>query len=218
MGDANSVADARMPEAMYFVVVAARETAALAAGGVELSLFTEQGEGEWRRIDAQAREVLRLDLLLKDRDQAADRQTAHIQHLERLVAERDRIVFQRDAELADARAAHLREVDAVRGEHAAADAELSSVRQRIAALDDERERLERAISAQERIIAYRQSARWWLKLPWLRARGDVGPPEGRAMSAARAHRSTSSSPPTTRRTICAAASRASLRIRTMIVA
>ena len=38
------------------------------------------------------------------------------------------------------------------------------------ALAAERERLERALAAQERIIAYRQSARWWLALPWLRMR------------------------------------------------
>ncbi len=31
-------------------------------------------------------------------------------------------------------------------------------------------RLEAALAAKERIIAYRQSARWWLRLPWLRLR------------------------------------------------
>ena len=30
------------------------------------------------------------------------------------------------------------------------------------------ERLERALTSQERIIAYRQTLRWWLALPWLR--------------------------------------------------
>jgi hypothetical protein len=37
-------------------------------------------------------------------------------------------------------------------------------------LREENARLERAIAAQERIIAYRQSARWWIALPWIRAR------------------------------------------------
>ncbi len=47
---------------------------------------------------------------------------------------------------------------------------LGSARQVIAAQGAECERLERAIAAQERIIAYRQSARWWFSLPWLRVR------------------------------------------------
>jgi len=36
--------------------------------------------------------------------------------------------------------------------------------------DSHRDRLQKEIDAQERIIAYRASARWWLKLPWIRAR------------------------------------------------
>ena len=35
-------------------------------------------------------EVLRQDALLKDRDAALDRQTAHVHHLEALIAERER--------------------------------------------------------------------------------------------------------------------------------
>ena len=31
-------------------------------------------------------------------------------------------------------------------------------------------RLDRALEAQERIIAYRQSFRWWLSLPWMRVK------------------------------------------------
>ena len=47
---------------------------------------------------------------------------------------------------------------------------LASARQAVAAQGAECDRLERAIAAQERIIAYRQSARWWFSLPWLRVR------------------------------------------------
>ena len=49
-------------------------------------------------------------------------------------------------------------------------AELASARQAVTALQEEGARLERALAAQERIIAYRQSARWWLALPWLRVK------------------------------------------------
>ena len=100
--------------------------------------------------------MLRLDGLLKERDAALDRQTAHIHHLEALVGARD-------AQLAAASAkrdAQERELD----EAWAAAAHTAE------ASDIERERLERAIAAQERIITYRQSARWWIRLPWLRLR------------------------------------------------
>jgi SAM-dependent methyltransferase len=168
-GDATSASDARMPEAMYFVVVAARDSAALPSSGAALSLFTDRDDGEWRRIDEQAREVLRLDRLLQERDAALGRQAAHVIHLEKLVAERERIIVERDAQLVEVNAARERELGELRNAQAAA-VELGSARESVATLDAERERLERAIAAQERIIAYRQSARWWIKLPWLRAR------------------------------------------------
>ncbi|HEY1328958.1 MAG TPA: class I SAM-dependent methyltransferase [Casimicrobiaceae bacterium] len=157
-GDDRHTADATLPEAMYFIVVAARRAEALpVARG--LSLLTDADDAEWRRLDDEAREVLRLDGLLKDRDAALDRQTGHIRHLETLVAERDRVIEGHDAVLRT----HLEAVSACR-------TELGSVRQRAEALEVERQRLDRAVAAQERIIAYRQSVRWWLQLPWLRMR------------------------------------------------
>jgi hypothetical protein len=50
---------------------------------------------------------------------------------------------------------------------------LGSARQAMDALRDENARLERAIAAQERIIGYRQTMRWWLALPWNRLRALV---------------------------------------------
>jgi DNA repair exonuclease SbcCD ATPase subunit len=101
--------------------------------------------------------------LLKERDAALDRQTPHIHHLEALVAERDRGLEARDRELQASRQA----LDTVTAQRAA---EAADARQQIGALGEERQRLERAIGAQERIIAYRQSARWWIALPWLRVK------------------------------------------------
>ena len=46
----------------------------------------------------------------------------------------------------------------------------AELREQIAALVAERDRLRREIDAQERIIAYRASGWWWLKLPLIRAR------------------------------------------------
>jgi SAM-dependent methyltransferase len=155
-----------LPVALYFVVVAARNDADLPQHRPALSLLCDRGDREWQRIDNQSREVLRLDALLRDRDAALDRQAARVYHLEALVAERERLVAARDAQLAAAEGA----LNDVRAELARTSTELAGAREATAAYQDECARLEKAIVAQERIIAYRQSARWWVALPWLRIR------------------------------------------------
>ncbi len=176
--DGVSVAQAPAPAPLYFVVVAARDEAALPRSWPALSLFSDAAEAELARLDAQAAEVLRLDALVKARDAALDRATGHIHHLEELVAIRERLVEERDGQLRDVHAAL--EAHRERAQSDLATLEAARVAA-IAAQDDirdeagrtlatERERLERALAAQERIIAYRQSARWWLALPWLRLR------------------------------------------------
>lgn len=173
---------AQPPAAMYYVVLAAKRAVSLPPAAAMLSLFSDSGEAELRRLDDQAAELLRLDGLLKERDGALDKSAAHVRHLEELVAYRERLVEERDAQLAAANAslseawaerdvARL-ERDTARGERereaAARTGEAASARQMTDALEAEAHRLERAVEAQERIIAYRQSARWWLALPWLR--------------------------------------------------
>jgi uncharacterized protein (DUF3084 family) len=157
---------------MYFVVVAARTQASLPAADVALSLFTDRAEAELARIDAMSAEVLRQDGLLRERDAELSRAAAHVAHLEEIAGARERIVVQRDAELARraAHVAHLEEIAAYRDERDGLAQALGSARNAVAAQSAECERLERAINAQERIIAYRQSARWWFSLPWLRVR------------------------------------------------
>ena len=153
--------------AMYFVVIAARDGESLPTEGPALSLCCDRDGREWQRIDHQAHEVLRLDAMLKDRDAALDRQTHHIRHLEQLVADRDRIVAERDRQIAAERTAAQADFARLNSEHIA---EREKAQQSIAACNAECARLERAIDAQERIIAYRQSVRWWVRLPWLRIR------------------------------------------------
>jgi hypothetical protein len=138
-----------------------------------VSFFTDREEAELRRVDERAAEVMRLDSLVKSRDASLDRQTAHIRHLEELVAYRDRIVAERDhaLDIAQARLVDaLAQRDALAGDRDAAASEVASRAQALDAMNAECARLERALAAQERIIAYRQSVRWWFSLPWLRAR------------------------------------------------
>lgn len=90
---------------------------------------------------------------------AQDSEWARIDHEAREVLRLDSLLIARDRELADAR----RRADAVT-------TSVAQLERRIAELAAEHEREQAALAAQERIIAYRQSVRWWLVLPWLRIR------------------------------------------------
>ena len=170
VGDAERVAPYSAPEGMYFIVVAARNAATLPAAGAGISLFTDAGDSELKRAEANAREVLRLDHLLKQNDAVLVRQAGHVEHLESLVAERERIVVERDRQLAEANAA--------RGERdtniAALEKQLVSLEVGRTRLESERTRLEAALAAQERVIAYLSSFRGWLGWPWRRMRQRLG--------------------------------------------
>jgi SAM-dependent methyltransferase len=168
--DPAQVDAATPPAAMYFLVLAARAAAVLPEPGPRLSLFADRADAELARIDGRAGEVLRLDALLRERDAALDRQTAHVHHLEELVAVREKLLGERDSALAAAAAERSELEVRVLQARDQARAELASARQAVAALQEEGARLERALAAQERIIAYRQSARWWFALPWLRVK------------------------------------------------
>jgi hypothetical protein len=144
-GDATSAQAATPPAAMYFVVVAARSAAALPSAYPSLSLFTDDAERELARIDHQASEVLRLDGLLRTRDEEL------------------RASLRRTHEL---QAALTRCGQAV-GEHERAEAALA---RDLATRTGERDELRGQVTAQERIILYRQSVRWWFRLPFVRAR------------------------------------------------
>jgi SAM-dependent methyltransferase len=191
VGDAAAVLPCVAPEAMYFVVVAARQEGALPELDTELSLFTDAGESVLKRAEADASEVLRLDRLLRERDLSLGKQLEHVKHLEGLVAERERLVAERDRQLAEVNRAReerervisernrqLGEVNAARERMIAeCDDELALRAQAIAmqqkklgVLEAERARQDAALAAQERAIAYLQSFRGWLAWPSRRLR------------------------------------------------
>lgn len=196
VGDAARIEPYAAPEGMYFIVVAARNEPSLPQEGLGVSLFTDTAESELKRADANAREVLRLDALLTENGNALARQTGHIHHLEALVAERERLVVERDAAVASytERIRHLealvaeheriigerdRQIDQTSAAQAQCDAELKRRVEEIAVLGkqlgswgSEKTRLEGALAAQERAIAYLQSFGGWLAWPsrWLRQR------------------------------------------------
>jgi hypothetical protein len=80
-----------------------------------------------------------------------------------MVAERERIIGDMDRRLQELNAARDRQL-------AERDGTIATLESRIAALDGEQNRLHAALHASEVTVAYRQSARWWVKLPWFRVK------------------------------------------------
>jgi SAM-dependent methyltransferase len=150
LGDAGGIVPYQTVEGMYFIVVAARLPEALPPPAPHVSLFTDAEDSERKRAEANAREVLRLDGLLKQSNAALERQAGRIRQLEVSISEHNRRIADKDRLLADA------------------ERRLSDRAQAITALEREITRLHGAVTAQERIVSYRQSFRWWLQLPWVR--------------------------------------------------
>jgi ubiquinone/menaquinone biosynthesis C-methylase UbiE len=191
LGDAGQVSPYVPPEGMYFIVVAARTSAALPAAAVRGSFFTDAEETEQKRAQANASEVLRQDALLKDRDAALDRQTAHVHHLEALIAERDRVIADKDGQLAalDAACQQREELIELRDRELAGRDRMVAERDRMLteqtatleherrqqddarkAFDAERTALRQEIVSRDQAIALRQTIRWWVSVPWRRLR------------------------------------------------
>jgi len=178
--DADNIVPATAPDGLYYLVIAAASEAALPARAPLVSLFTDRDDTELKRVEATSREVLRQDALIKERDLALDRQTFHIRHLEELVAYRERIVVERDAQLAELNAARESQEQALLASQsvqarandtlARCESELAAVRKNLVAMQAERRNLDAALAAQERIISDRQSLRWWLRMPCLRVK------------------------------------------------
>lgn len=151
-GSAAEIHAASAPSPLYFIVIAARAPAALPMQLPALSLYADRDDAEWTRIDREAREVLRLDGLLRTRDEELRAQHRHARELTAMVEQRDGLIAARDHAAAALRAEFGKALDAAQAAYAG-----------------EREQLVRQIEAQQRIVAYRGSVRWWLRLPFVRA-------------------------------------------------
>jgi len=150
-GSPAGVDRANVPDAMYFVVVAARSHDAMGAAPA-LSLYADGDDSEWSRVDFEAREVLRLDALLRERDAELQREVDRARDLTAKVEQRDGVIAERDRSVA-----RLNE-------------RIAEVEDAVAQATTVRERLLRELDAQERIIGYRESVRWWCLLPIVRVR------------------------------------------------
>jgi SAM-dependent methyltransferase len=163
-GGTDGVGAAAPPPPMYYLVLAARSAEHLPPDPVGLSLFADRDHDTLQRLNA----------LLDERLRALDTGSAHVKHLESLVAHRDGVVAERDAELA-AQAARLAQFERQDIGYQTRIAELdragAALRDEVAKAHAALGEAQAALAAQERIIDYRQSLRWWAQLPWLWLRG-----------------------------------------------
>ena len=111
--DDGSVRSYGSPQAMYYVVLAARTNATFSTPLVRGSLLTDPDDSVAKRYEAavgqliqqyklvddltaacdrHAAHVLHLEEIVLARDDALDRQALHVKHLEQLVIERDRVI------------------------------------------------------------------------------------------------------------------------------
>ncbi|MDR2710292.1 MAG: methyltransferase domain-containing protein [Burkholderiales bacterium] len=81
------IAAAKLPAAKYFIVVAARDERAAPPSVSELSLFSDVGEEELKRLYFQAAEVLRLDKLATKQQKILEERTTRLQSLEITLAQ-----------------------------------------------------------------------------------------------------------------------------------
>ena len=150
-GDGRDAEAMPVPEGMYFVTAAAKSAAALPDAVPALSVYVDRDDSERKLALQNALDVPRLDALALERNETIKRQMDHVRHLEELVAYRDRIIGERDTQLA-----------AIRAERAADRAGDAQV--------EEQRQLEAALAAQQRLLAFRNSLVGWLRWPPMRAR------------------------------------------------
>lgn len=166
MADGTGVSDANLPEAMYYIVLAAADPSALPTQVAGLSLFADAAQTELARAYAASREAIRLDEILGERTAMLDRQSAHVQHLEKLVAFRDGIIVERDGQL-EAQSLRMLQFERQDIDRAARQSELQ---RDVVALRAQLQQAQAAADAQQRIIEHRQGWHWWATLPWLQLR------------------------------------------------
>jgi len=152
-GSADEIDAAKPPVALYFVVIAARSADVLPLHLPALSLYADADDAEWTRIDRETREVMRLDDLLRARDTQLRESVQYAGELRAMVDHRDAMIADLQRDEAVLRRELHDTLEQARADHAA-----------------ERDRLVGQIHAQQHVVAYRESVRWWFVLPFLRMR------------------------------------------------
>ena len=141
-----------MPEGMYFVTAAAKSAAALPDAVPALSVYVDRDDSERKRALQNALDVPRLDALALERNETIRRQMDHVRHLRGTRRRPGSHHRRTGSELAAIRAAREPTVRAIDAQTA------------------ERQQLEAALAAQQRLLAFRNSFVGWLRWPPMRAR------------------------------------------------
>ncbi|HEX8013584.1 MAG TPA: class I SAM-dependent methyltransferase [Casimicrobiaceae bacterium] len=166
------------PPAMYYVVLAARSDAALAAPLPRGSLLTDRDDSVLRRYEAAVGQLVHHYKLVDELSAACDRQAEHVLHLERLVLERERLLEHQATRASELEAALAQQSAASESARERYDVLRTEIeRLQTAAVDDQmtieslRERVQRLADA----LRGTESWRWWLRFPLSRTRGERPP-------------------------------------------
>jgi SAM-dependent methyltransferase len=173
------------PQAMYYVVLAARTNAAFSAPLVRGSLLTDPDDSVAKRYETAIGQLIQQYKLVDDLTAACDRHAAHVLHLEQLVTERERVIGHQaleakrlDSAVNEANKAlddvrlqaqeARRDVDALKLQVAALHQDIAADRHTIGNLREEAQRF-------AELVRRMNDWRWWLRFPFRRAGGHRTP-------------------------------------------
>ena len=176
--DDQSIPQYGSPQAMYYIVAAARSAAPLTAPIPRGSILTDREESVARRYETAVGQLIQHYRLVDELTAARDRHAQHVLHLEQLVLERERGV--------ERQALRDRELETAVAEQRAA---FETAREQADTLRPEVERLQKAVVEHEQTIGTLQEHvrrlsdavrlmygwRWWVRYPVRRARGEPPP-------------------------------------------
>jgi SAM-dependent methyltransferase len=169
-----------LPPPMYHIFFAAHDARHLPSDAIDVSFLSDPGGTEMERLALQGGEIVRLDALLGERTASLNARSAHVEHLEHLVGERDRIVVERDLQLrqmSETIATLETRVGSLNEERVRTSVESARLHDEVAKyVGDVAEahilnsELQAVIKNCKNVIDQQHSLKWWLLLPWIRMR------------------------------------------------
>jgi ubiquinone/menaquinone biosynthesis C-methylase UbiE len=176
--DESSIEGYHAPEALYYGVIAARSEGPLSATIPRGSILTDRNDSVTKRYESAVGHLIEQYKLVDELSAGADRQMGHVQHLEGLVREHDEEIARQEARAQQLEALISekdRLIKAVREEAATLQGDIDRLR----SVNFERHstigHLEKQVTQLAEAARRAYSWRWWLRFPFVRARGERPP-------------------------------------------
>jgi len=163
------------PQAVYYVVIAGRSEAAIAAPLPRGSILTDHDDSVTKRYETAVGALIEQYKLVDELSAGADRQTAHILHLEDLVRQHAEAIEHQASQVKRLASERDRAIEAAREQAATLQKDLDQLRSvnldQQSSIDALRERVARLTETVRRLHSWRS----WLRFPVHRLRGDPPP-------------------------------------------